>query len=133
LLTLTGPSGTGKTRLALQLAAESVEKFRDGVFWVPLAGVRDPELVDPAIAQTVGAKNGLAEHLREKEMLLLLDNFEQVGPAAPGLEEFERKLLEQTLEAIRPSLGQAGLDRALEAGRAMTLDVALEYALAASG
>src|SRR6266536_4800918 len=85
LLTLTGPGGSGKTRLSIEAAAELVSEFRNGVFWVGLAALRDPALVTETVAQTVGAKDGLAEHIGEREMLLLLDNFEQVVDAAPGL------------------------------------------------
>ena len=56
LLTLTGPGGTGKTRLGLQVAAELTEVFSDGVFFVNLAHIRDPKLVVPTIAQTLGVK-----------------------------------------------------------------------------
>ena len=87
LLTLSGPGGSGKTRLALQVAAELVDEFEDGVFWVPLAAVSDPELVLPTIAQVVGAKVELAEHVDEKRMLLLLDNLEQVLACGPALSE----------------------------------------------
>ena len=74
LLTLTGPGGTGKTRLALQAAAQASESFPDGVFWVPLAPLRDPELVLPSLAQTlaVNEQRGtplvetLAAHLADK-------------------------------------------------------------------
>ena len=72
LLTLTGPGGTGKTRLALQAAAEASETFPDGVWWVPLAPLRDPALVLETAAQVVGSKNGLAEHISDKAMLLPL-------------------------------------------------------------
>jgi hypothetical protein len=82
LVTLTGPGGTGKTRLALQAAAELVEDYRDGVWWVAMAALRDPELVETTIAQVIGARNGLAEHLRPRRALLLLDNLEQVLPAS---------------------------------------------------
>jgi predicted ATPase/class 3 adenylate cyclase len=82
LLTLTGPGGSGKTRLALQLAAEAVEHFPDGVFWVPLQALRDPTLVERAIAASVGADNGVIEHIADKRLLVLLDNFEQVVDAA---------------------------------------------------
>jgi predicted ATPase/class 3 adenylate cyclase len=85
LLTLTGPGGTGKTRLALQAAAEASGSFPDGVFWVPLAPVRDPALVLEEAAQAVGSKNGLAEHIADKRLLLLLDNFEQVVEAGTDL------------------------------------------------
>jgi predicted ATPase len=85
LLTLSGPGGSGKTRLALEVASELVPEFKAGVFWVGLAPLRDPVLVTETIAQTLGAKDGLAEHLSERELLLLLDNFEQVVEAAPEL------------------------------------------------
>jgi predicted ATPase len=85
LLTLTGPGGTGKTRLALQAAAEASERYPDGVFWVPLAPLRDPELVVPTAGQALGAKDGLAEHIGDHSMLLLLDNFEHLVGAADDL------------------------------------------------
>jgi predicted ATPase len=85
LLTLTGPGGSGKTRLAIEAAAELVPEYRNGVFWVGLAALRDPTLVSETVAQTLGAKDGLAEHVGEREMLLLLDNLEQVVEAAPEL------------------------------------------------
>jgi predicted ATPase len=85
LLTLTGAGGSGKTRLALQAAAEVVDDYEDGVWWVSLAALRDPALVEPAIAQAVGARTELAEHLRGKRTLLLLDNFEQLLEAAPQI------------------------------------------------
>ena len=70
LFTLTGPGGTGKTRLSIEAAAELVPDFKAGVFWVPLAALRDPALVTSTIGQTIGAKDGLAEHIGEREMLL---------------------------------------------------------------
>jgi predicted ATPase/class 3 adenylate cyclase/DNA-binding CsgD family transcriptional regulator len=90
LLTLTGPGGSGKTRLGLQVAAELCEEFSDGVFFVNLAPLSDPELVVPTIAQTLGLKEAASQPLldlvsawlREKQLLLLLDNFEQVVGAA---------------------------------------------------
>jgi predicted ATPase len=85
LLTLTGPGGSGKTRLAIEAASELVPEFKAGVFWVGLATVRDPRLVPDTIALTLGAKDGLAEHVGERELLLLLDNIEQVVEAAPQL------------------------------------------------
>jgi predicted ATPase len=85
LVTLSGPGGSGKTRLAIESAAELVPDFRNGVFWIGLAALRDAALVAETIAQTVGAKNGLAEHIGERELLLLMDNFEQVVEAAPEL------------------------------------------------
>jgi predicted ATPase/class 3 adenylate cyclase len=83
MVTLTGPGGSGKTRLALQLAAEAVEQFPDGVFWVPLQALRDPALVERAIGASVGVDNGLIEHVADKRLLVLVDNFEQVVEAAP--------------------------------------------------
>ncbi len=83
LLSLTGPGGTGKTRLAVEAGVELVPEFKNGVFWVGLAALRDPVLVAETIAQTLGAKDGLTEYVGEREMLLLLDNFEQVVEAAP--------------------------------------------------
>ena len=85
LLTLTGTGGSGKTRLALQLAAEAVEQFPDGVFWVPLQALRDAALVERAIAASIGADGGLSEYVGGKRLLVLLDNFEQVVEAAPAV------------------------------------------------
>jgi predicted ATPase len=85
LLTLTGPGGSGKTRLAIEAAAEVVGEFRHGVFWVPLATVRDEKLVIPAIAHAVGAHDELALHFADRDALLVLDNLEQVVHAAPAL------------------------------------------------
>ena len=82
LLTLTGPGGTGKTRLALQAAAAASDAYPDGVFWVPLAPLRDPALVLEEASRAIGANDGLAEHLGDKQVLLLLDNFEHVLDAA---------------------------------------------------
>jgi predicted ATPase len=95
LLTLTGAGGTGKTRLGLQAAAELTEEFEDGVFFVSLAAIRDPQLVVSAIAGTLGVKEecgqplleSLEYYLHEKRMLLLVDNFEQALEAAPMVSE----------------------------------------------
>ena len=85
LVTLSGPGGSGKTRLAIEAAAELVGAFKAGVFWVGLASVRQPSLVLETIGGTLGASNVLAEHVGEREMLLLLDNLEQVVESAPEL------------------------------------------------
>jgi predicted ATPase/DNA-binding SARP family transcriptional activator len=95
LLTLCGPGGTGKTRLALQAAAELVDDFPQGVFLVALAPLTDPALVLPSIAQTLGLKESgaipivemLGHYLAEKRVLLLLDNFEHLIEAAPFVSE----------------------------------------------
>jgi predicted ATPase len=89
LLTLTGPGGTGKTRLALQAAAEASETFPDGVYWVPLAPLRDPQLVLSTLAQALAVseepdrelEETLTAHLAGKRLLLLLDNVEHLLPA----------------------------------------------------
>ncbi len=85
LLTLTGPGGTGKTRLALQAAAEASDEYPDGVFWVPLAPLRDADLVFEQAAQALGSDEELAVQVGDKRMLLLLDNFEHLLDAASGL------------------------------------------------
>jgi predicted ATPase len=93
LLTLSGPGGVGKTRLALGVAADVAESFADGVAFVSLAPIRDPGLVVPTIAQGLGLRDmgsrPLAERLvgflRERHQLLVLDNFEQLLDAAPLL------------------------------------------------
>jgi predicted ATPase/class 3 adenylate cyclase len=95
LLTLTGAGGTGKTRLALQVAAELVDSFSDGVWFVNLAPITDPTLVLSEIAQTLGVHetpgqpilDTLKGYLRERHLLLVLDNFEQVLEAATGVSQ----------------------------------------------
>jgi predicted ATPase len=85
LVTLTGPGGTGKSRLAIAAAIELIPSNRNGVFWVALAALTDPGLVMSQVAQVLGAREGVAEHIGEREMLLVIDNFEQVVDAAPQL------------------------------------------------
>jgi predicted ATPase len=95
LLTLSGPGGTGKTRLALQVATQLLERFPDGVFFVALAAVTDPDLVSAKIAQTLelretpgrSLEGSLKDFLRSRQLLLVLDNFEQVIAAAPLVAE----------------------------------------------
>jgi predicted ATPase/class 3 adenylate cyclase/Tfp pilus assembly protein PilF len=87
LLTLTGPGGTGKTRLGLQTVASAAEDYPAGVFWVSLAPLRDAELVLDAAARVLDARGDLAEHIGDRSLLLLFDNFEHVIEAAPGLGE----------------------------------------------
>jgi predicted ATPase len=91
LLTLTGPGGIGKTRLALAVASVTASAFPDGVWFVPLSAIRDPGLVASSIAQALGVRevegrgieDGLAVFLGERTALLVLDNFEQVLAAGP--------------------------------------------------
>jgi predicted ATPase/class 3 adenylate cyclase len=114
LLTLTGPGGIGKTRLSLQAAADQVEHFRDGVYFVDLAPVRDAEAALQAIVQavhvTVSADDelrvALAKELGSRHILLILDNFEQVMPAADDVAELlslcpELKVLVTSRESLR--------------------------------
>jgi len=91
LLTLTGPGGIGKTRVGMQVATELLEAFGDGVFLAELAPIRDPAHVVPTICRTLkvrdradrSASESLAAHLQDGRVLILLDNFEHVLPAAP--------------------------------------------------
>jgi predicted ATPase len=93
LLTLTGPGGIGKTRLALQAAADLLDDFPDGTFFAQLATLTEAGLLIPAIAETLGVKEtgelplgeSLKDYLHERRLLLLLDNFEQVLGAAPAI------------------------------------------------
>ncbi len=95
LLTVTGPGGIGKTRLALQVAANLLKDFEDGVFFVSLASIANPDLVTATITQALGLKTSesqigvelLKRSLSDKQRLLVLDNFEQVAEAAPLLGE----------------------------------------------
>ena len=93
LVTLTGPGGAGKTRLGLQVAAERLDRYDDGVFFVDLSHEREPEAVFDAVARVLGATQAgqgdqlqaLLGHLRDRQVLLVLDNFEQVIEAAAGV------------------------------------------------
>jgi predicted ATPase/DNA-binding XRE family transcriptional regulator len=93
LLTLIGPGGVGKTRLAIEVARRSREAFADGVVFVPLAPMRDPELVPSVLAETLGVKDvadrslqdALERYLQGKEMLLLVDNMEHLLPAVSAV------------------------------------------------
>jgi predicted ATPase/DNA-binding CsgD family transcriptional regulator len=114
LLTLTGPPGTGKTRLGLRVAAEVLNQFDDGIYYVELAPISDPALVASTIAQIFGIRETaghplletLKIYLREKRLLLLIDNFEQVIDAAPLVGELlsaapSAKALVTSREALR--------------------------------
>jgi predicted ATPase/DNA-binding CsgD family transcriptional regulator len=95
LVTLSGPGGSGKTRLALRLLELAAGRYRDGTCFVALASIADPRLVFPTIAQTVGVREvggisalaGLKSYLKERQLLLVLDNFEHVLGAAVDLPE----------------------------------------------
>jgi predicted ATPase/class 3 adenylate cyclase len=95
LLNLIGPGGTGKTRLGLQVASDLLDEFESGIYFVGLTPISVPTLVASTIGQTLGLKEGsgqpmvesLKDFLRDKQLLLLLDNFEQVVDAAPLLAE----------------------------------------------
>jgi predicted ATPase/class 3 adenylate cyclase len=109
LLTLTGPGGTGKTRLSLELAALVAEGFPEGVFFVPLEPIREVSLVVPSIAAALGffetgsrsARDLLVEWLSGKRVLLVLDNFEQIVEAGPVIADLLRSV--ETLVAIATS------------------------------
>jgi predicted ATPase len=104
LVTLTGPGGSGKTRLCIALAAQVAAEYPDGVYFVPLAPVRDPGLVSSTIAQSIGLQDArdrpLMEHLvsqlRERQLLIVLDNFEHLLAGAPVVTQ----LLQET-SAVR--------------------------------
>jgi predicted ATPase len=98
LVSLTGVGGSGKTRLALEVATEVLDHFPSGVIFVDLSTIREPDLVVPRIAQTLEVQESsdspllerLNGHLRDKQLLLVLDNFEQVVTAAPVVAELHR-------------------------------------------
>ena len=105
-VTITGPGGVGKTRFALAVAGEAADAFPDGVWFVPLAALRDPALVLPAVADAIGAGGDAAPHIGDGQCLLFLDNLEQVVDAAPGLGELASecphlRLLVTSREAMR--------------------------------
>jgi excisionase family DNA binding protein len=93
LLTLTGPGGVGKTRVALQVAAECLEAFADGVVFVPLSAISHHDLVAPAVQRALGLRDAgrasvterLVRHLRDRHLLLVLDTFEHLLPGGPLL------------------------------------------------
>ncbi len=148
LLTITGPGGVGKSRLAQAVAAEVAEIFADGVVVVPLQSVQDPGLVVPTVARSLGLLNGheeplrgLTAHLHGQRLLLLLDNFEQVVDAAPSLVEIidgcpELKVAVTSRWRLRvtgeqefpldPLASEAGVALFLERARAVQPDLAAD-------
>jgi predicted ATPase/class 3 adenylate cyclase len=143
LLTLIGPGGTGKTRLALQVASGLVDELPGGAAFVSLTPVRDWELVMPAIAQALGlreqpeesALETLAEYLRDKRLLLVLDNFEQVLAAGPALSSLLAgapgvKLLVTSRTPLR--LSQEHVYRVPQLGLAEAVELFTERAQAAA-
>jgi predicted ATPase len=111
LVTLVGAGGSGKTRLALELLAAAVDEYPDGAWWVPLQALREPAQVLPAIGEALGTRESLASHLRSRSLLLVLDNFEQVGAAAGPLGELldaapDVQVLVTSREPLRLSLEQ---------------------------
>jgi predicted ATPase/class 3 adenylate cyclase len=114
VLTLTGPGGIGKTRLSLQVAADLITDFPGGVYFVPLSALRDPDLIAPAVAQSLGIpvsgnrapEDVVNEHLKERRVLLVLDNFEQLLPdGAPVVS----RLLQASPELRVMTSSRAGL------------------------
>jgi predicted ATPase len=114
LLTLSGPPGIGKTRLALEITSNLAQDFADGTYLVPLAPITESRLVLATIAQSVGIREApgqplsesLANYLRDRQVLLLLDNFEQVIEAATGVAELlshcpDLKMLVTSRELLR--------------------------------
>ena len=114
LVTITGPGGVGKTSLALQVARHLGQSFAESAYFISLAAIRDPTLIIPTIAQVLGLAespdrllfDSLKDFLRDRHMLLLIDNFEQVISAAPLLSELlssagDLKMLVTSREALR--------------------------------
>jgi predicted ATPase/class 3 adenylate cyclase len=149
LLTLTGPGGIGKTRLALGVAAEIFDSFAAGVYFVDLAALTDPALVLPAIAQALGIKEQsgepmvetLAAHLSRGPVLLVLDNFEQVSDAAAALADLRARAESVTLlatsraplhlsgeheYAVRPLPSSDALELFAERARAVRPDFSID-------
>lgn len=106
LVTLTGTGGSGKTRLGLQLAADAIENFPQGVFWIPLQAVTNPELVEAEVAATLGCRGELPVHIGDRRLLLVLDNLEHLLGCASRLADLMArtpnvKLLVTSREPLR--------------------------------
>ena len=146
-VTITGPGGVGKTRFGLAVAAEAAPAFPDGVWFVPLASVRDPTLVLPTVAGAIGADGDVARHIGDSACLLFLDNFEQVVDAAPGLAELtgacpRLRLLVTSREALRiavereyqlsPLQESPSVELLRQRASAVASEIEIEYDLAAA-
>jgi predicted ATPase/class 3 adenylate cyclase len=144
VLTLSGPGGIGKTRLALQAAVALNSRYPHGVWWIPLESLRDPKLVLTTAGQALGARDGVAEHVADKSMLLLFDNFEHVMAAAadiagllaacPHLDLLvtSREALHLAGEqeyAVGPLLPAEGVDLFVARARAVNADFAADDAV----
>ncbi len=128
LLTLTGPGGTGKTRLALQVAADIIDDYGNGVWFIELASLIEPELLPNAVMQALGIKEQpkqkaediLADYLKDKELLILLDNCEHIIEACAMLSEKllqnsqKLKIIATSREALRCSGEQTHRTLSLE-------------------
>jgi predicted ATPase len=147
IVTLTGPGGIGKTRFALAAAAEASDRYPDGVWFVDLSPVRDPELVLPTVAHAAGIEGDLARHLQSARCLLLVDNFEQVVAAADDVSELvascrEVRILATSREPLRVGAEQEYPLRPLSEAPAVELfrhrvgmllpEAEVEYPLAAA-
>jgi predicted ATPase/class 3 adenylate cyclase len=144
VLTLSGPGGIGKTRLALEVAAALSSGYAHGVWWIPLDSLRDPQLVLASAGRVLGAPDGLAEHIGDRSMLLLFDNFEQVVEAGaeiasllaacPNLDLLvtSREVLHITGEQeypVAPLLPAEGVDLFVARARAVNPDFAADDAV----
>jgi predicted ATPase/class 3 adenylate cyclase len=128
LLTLTGPGGTGKTRLGLQSAGALGDDYPDGVWWISLAPLRHPDLVLETAAKELGSKAGLAEHIADQRMLLLFDNFEHVVEAATGVAAVLNVSGEQEFP-VSPLTQEEGIDLFLARARGVIPDFAADDAV----
>ena len=142
LITLTGPGGTGKTRLAIQLAAQVAEKFPDGTFFVSLASIREEDLVPSAIAEALGIQSAgtrlppldqLLAFLAGRRILLLLDNFEQILGAAPVVTEILRAAPACTVLVTSRAPLRLGVEQELRVPPLELPDAQLELTLKSPG